>query len=115
LIISNIYHGNFINITNCHDGIGQLQFKIVLEEELQSKISFLHFTILPPETSIGFHKHEDSEEIYIILKGSGEVIVNDEKHIVVQGDVILNRKGSSHGLKNINRENLEILVIEGKF
>ena len=99
----------------CHGGKGAVLFRRILESEFQSKVSFLDYTVLPPGASIGYHLHRDTEEVYIILGGTGTMSVDQEAARVVRGDVILNPKGGSHGLVNDGPENLEILVFEGQF
>jgi mannose-6-phosphate isomerase-like protein (cupin superfamily) len=100
---------------SCHGGKGTVLFRRILENEFQSKVSFLDYTVLPPGTSIGYHLHPDTEEVYVILSGTGTMTVDDETTCVVRGDVILNRKGGSHGLANDGPDDLEILVFEGQF
>lgn len=115
MIKKNLYKFKYTEEPNCHGGEGTLKFRRILEKEFQSHISFFDYTILPPGTTIGFHKHVDSEEVYFILKGKGMMRVDNEEVEVSDGDVILNPSGSSHGLKNHSAQDLEILVFEGHF
>jgi quercetin dioxygenase-like cupin family protein len=115
MIKKNIYTIPPAAIDGEHNGKGLIYFRSVLESEFQSKIAFLHYTILPPGSIIGYHQHLDSEEVYLILKGQGIMEVDSQKEEVFPGDVILTQKGSSHGLANHSNDALEILVFEGKF
>ncbi len=115
MIKKNLFKEPFTLEEHCHGGVGTIQFRRILETELQSKISFLDYTILAPGTSIGFHPHPDSEEVYIIVEGTGTMTVDSETAFVSRGDVILNRRGGSHGLINDGSEDLKILVFEGRF
>ena len=57
--------------------------------------------------SIGFHVHQDDEEIYIINRGQGRYTRSDGQTAEVgPGDVTLTRKGEGHGLANIGQEPL---------
>lgn len=114
MIIKNIYSCNSTIETSCHGGKGAIKFSRILEKEFQTAISFFDYSVIPPGSSIGFHKHIDSEETYFILNGEGIMNVNGEEKIVKKGDVILNQIGGSHGLINSGIDNLEILVFEGK-
>ena len=96
-----------------HDGQGEVLFREVLSEEFRSGIDFLHHTILPPGSGIGVHRHSGTEEVYIVLRGTGEITVNGEKWSVRPGDVVLAHNGDSHGLMNDSRDDLVILVFEG--
>jgi quercetin dioxygenase-like cupin family protein len=115
MIKKNLYQVDTIDLEKCHEGIGVIKFRKVLEEEFESKISFLHYTTLKPGTTIGYHEHDETEEVYIILKGKGIMNVNGESLDVHEGDVVLTKKGNSHGLANNSNEDLDILVFEGKF
>lgn len=56
---------------------------------------------LAPGASIGFHIHENDEEIYMIVKGQGLYTDNDKQsYPVVPGDVTITRQGEGHGLAN---------------
>lgn len=67
--------------------------------------------IVEPGCSSGFHVHNDEEEIFIILKGQGEVDDNGEKSIVNVGDTILTKGGSGHAIRCVGDETLELLAI----
>jgi len=97
-----------------HDGDGKVYAaKIFSETEFSTKLQFLFYTVLPPGTSIGAHKHGNDEELYIILEGTGEMEVNSVKTTVVAGDVIVNKPFETHGLRNTSEiEDLKILVFE---
>ena len=57
--------------------------------------------ILPPGTSIGFHKHENNEEVYFIISGEGIYIDTEgTRHAVKTGDAAFCYKGESHALEN---------------
>lgn len=44
---------------------------------------------LPPNEGYTFtHSHQEQEEVYIVIKGSGQVQVNDELVEFVQGDLV---------------------------
>jgi len=56
---------------------------------------------LEPESSIGYHIHEDDEELYSIISGRGIYSDNGTEVEVSAGDVTVVPKGTGHGLKNI--------------
>ena len=102
----------------CHDGEGIVRMASVYSKEagdFETGIQFLHYTVLPPDTSIGLHKHGDDEEFYIVLEGEGEMETDGIKKPVVKGDAILNKPFSVHGIKNTSdSEELKLLVFEIK-
>jgi quercetin dioxygenase-like cupin family protein len=99
----------------CHGGAGAVLFRRILEKEFSSKISFLDHTVIPSGASIGYHRHDDSEEVYVILRGRALMTVDGETAEVGPGDVVLNVRGGSHGLVNHSDEDVAILVFEGRF
>lgn len=100
-------------LTKSHNGNGLLKDVVLFQDEdFQSNIRFFRYMVLPANTSIGFHKHGDNEELYIILKGNGLMKVNDEEFEVKPGDVIINQPFDSHGLTNTSDCDMEILVFE---
>ncbi len=67
-------------------------------------------TLLPGH-SLGVHTHEDNEEIYVILSGSGVYTDEDgREHTLSTGDVTLTRRGQSHGIANNGAEPLVFLA-----
>ena len=113
-MIKNIYAIKPNPVSNCHDGEGTISV-VDIFDKFSSQMQFLHYTVLPPGTSIGSHKHGDDEEFYIVLEGSGEMELDGTKHPVRTGDVILNKPFGTHGLRNTSLTNeLRLLVFEVK-
>jgi mannose-6-phosphate isomerase-like protein (cupin superfamily) len=67
---------------------------------------------LPPGGVSGEHLHTRTEEIYFILRGSGEILLNGRSRPASAGDVILTRLGDRHGLVNSADGPLDWLVVE---
>lgn len=67
---------------------------------------------LVPGASIGFHIHEDDEEIYLITSGRGAYTDHDQREYpVAAGDLTLTRKGQGHGLANTGDETLTFVAV----
>lgn len=65
---------------------------------------------LHPGASIGEHLN-DKDEIYYVLSGRGELMLDGSYREVGPGDAILTRRGSSHGLRQQGDEDLVIFVV----
>ena len=65
---------------------------------------------LHPGASIGEHLN-DKDEIYYILSGRGELMLDGDYREVGAGDAILTRRGSRHGLRQSGDEDLVIFVV----
>ena len=62
-----------------------------------------------PGSAIGYHLQRE-DEIYYVLSGRGMMTVDGKEFEVGPGDAVLTRPGSSHGLKQIGKEDLVILI-----
>lgn len=65
--------------------------------------------ILHPGSAIGYHLQE-TDEIYYIVNGTGEMQMNGKIFTVKAGDAVLTRPGSSHGLKPVGNKDLTIII-----
>ena len=64
---------------------------------------------LKPGSAIGYHEqHED--EIYYVLSGRGVMTIDGKRIDVGPGTAVLTRPGSSHGLQQVGKEDLVILI-----
>jgi mannose-6-phosphate isomerase-like protein (cupin superfamily) len=66
---------------------------------------------LQPGGSIGFHKHDGEEEVFVVLRGSAEADDNGHKTVLNTGDTILTGDGSGHSIKCISQEPLELIAV----
>lgn len=57
-------------------------------------------TRLHPEKATSGHSHENEEEIYIFIEGSGKMQIGDETFPVAKGDVVLIPAGKFHKVFN---------------
>ena len=113
-MVRNIYSMEPNPASNCHGGEGTISV-VDIFEGFASKMQFFHYTVLPPGTSIGSHKHGNDEEFYVVLEGSGEMELDGAKQPVSAGDVIMNKPFGTHGLRNTSTtDELKILVFEVK-
>ena len=62
-----------------------------------------------PGSAIGYHLQRE-DEIYYVLSGRGMMTIDGKEFEVGPGDAVLTRPGSSHGLKQIGRDDLVILI-----
>ena len=96
-----------------HAGKGTVRNALVYgDADFSTNLRFVIYSELKPGTSIGYHTHENNEEVYVILEGRGVMTINGEAHEVSTGDVILNKPYGSHGLENTSDDILKILVFE---
>ena len=80
-------------------------------EELKSKNRLFAKLTLMPGSSIGFHKHENEEEVFVVLQGTAEADDNGEKVFLEKGDTILTGEGKGHSIKSVGKDNLQLLAV----
>lgn len=75
--------------------------------------SFKEVSVMSLErgSSIGFHIHEDDEEVYSIISGRGIYSDNGTEVEVNAGDTTLAPKGTGHGLKNTGNTPLVFFAV----
>ena len=96
-----------------HGGTGTVNlYEIWGDSDFKSDVDFIDRVVVPPGSTIGFHKHGENEEMYIVLEGKGLMKIEDEKIPVGKGDMILNPMEGQHGLVNNSSENIDLLVIQ---
>lgn len=111
-MVKNIYSITPETVQNIHDGTGAVRVSLVADR-FASGLQFLHYTVLPPGSTIGSHKHGNNEELYIILEGTGEMTLDSAAYTVTKGDVIVNNPHGTHGLRNTSdTQDLQLLVFE---
>ena len=99
-------HGN-------HDGNGPIAFRRLLDEsDFSSPIDFVDFTIIPPGSTIGTHRHVGNDEIYFIVQGRPRVAVDGNERRLEPGAVAIVRSGQTHCLVNDSSDEVKILVIQ---
>ena len=81
------------------------------QDDMKSGNRLFAKLIITPGSSIGFHKHENEDEIFVILKGEGEVDDNGTKSHVKAGDSILTGNGAGHSIRCTGNSNLEVIAV----
>jgi mannose-6-phosphate isomerase-like protein (cupin superfamily) len=100
-------------IANDHDGRGPILFRrLFVGVELQTPVDFVDFTLIPPGSAIGYHRHLGNEEFYLVSRGQPLVTVEDECRRLGPGDVVVVRSGQSHGLVNDGDTEVAIFVVQ---
>ena len=81
----------------------------------QDAIREIGWLTLPAGASIGLHKHENNEDVYLIVEGKGTFVDgNGNETPVAAGDVTIARPGQSHALKNTSKKPLVFINFIGQ-
>jgi mannose-6-phosphate isomerase-like protein (cupin superfamily) len=89
------------------------ELKVLLSPSLQEGLEGLAvgMTILPPGSSSSFHSHDVECETWIIVSGTGEVRLGDEREAVGPESVIFTPRHVKHQIINTGQEPLRMFWI----
>lgn len=90
-------------------GMVRKVFKLITPETVGSKYLMAGLTIFEPGEASSVHNHPESEELNIVIRGSGEVISGDDKQSFKQNDYIFIPSGVYHQHVNTGNEPLWLL------
>ncbi len=102
---------------SAHGGIGTMNIKFTFKEyqhygnKNDSNWNCFAIAELPIGATAGYHKHEDTDEIFYIVDGVATITIDGESKKIQKGDIILTRKGSSHGITDVKKK-LKFTVTE---
>ena len=85
------------------------------KNELQANTRLWARLTLAPGCSIGFHAHEQEEEVFYIVQGKAEADDNGKPSILSAGDSILTGGGAGHAIKNVGSDYLVIIAVISSF
>ena len=96
-----------------HDGDGTIRYRPFFSEQSQLPIN-VHVWELDPGVSEGSHTHDDVEEVYYFMAGSGVMWADGEEVPVAAGDAVLAPPRCDHGFRNTGDVPLKLVLVWGK-
>lgn len=99
-----------------HPALGQtVRGKVFLKEVLGLSGMEISFGLIPPQASIPFyHKHQQNEEVYLILSGSGQFRVDEQIMPVSAGTAVRVAPDGVRCCRNTSDELMFYIVIQAK-
>ncbi|MDR3060408.1 MAG: cupin domain-containing protein [Prevotella sp.] len=89
--------------------------KVFLKDATGATGTEISFQELPPQTDLSyFHIHNENEETYIVLKGSGDFQVDEDCFPITEGSVIRVAPQGKRSLRNSSDEPMVYMVIQSK-
>ncbi|WP_367180819.1 cupin domain-containing protein [uncultured Shewanella sp.] len=82
------------------------------KSDFLSHCDFIDRQVIPPNSTLGYHKHGNDEEMYIILEGSGTMTIEGQQVNIKKDDMIKNPPYGEHGLVNDSDANIDLLIIK---
>jgi mannose-6-phosphate isomerase-like protein (cupin superfamily) len=74
--------------------------------ELGSRNLVATWVEVPPGAHQTSHSHENAEQIYVVVRGSGTMIVAGDREQVGVGDLVLIPPATDHGIENNGDDDL---------
>jgi mannose-6-phosphate isomerase-like protein (cupin superfamily) len=76
-------------------------------------ITYVSFAKLQPSLSYEPHHHEDHEELYYIINGTGKIKMGNEETRLRDGDIIYIPENTTHSIINDGEETIDFLAFGG--
>ncbi|MDC6466067.1 phosphomannose isomerase type II C-terminal cupin domain [Flavobacteriaceae bacterium] len=69
----------------------------IIQEKLSYKIKRIEVN---PGKRLSYQYHNKRSEVWVIIQGTGTIILNDKQHIYSKGDTIIIPQGMKHRIEN---------------
>jgi|GEM_PF-1689110 mannose-6-phosphate isomerase-like protein (cupin superfamily) len=86
------------------DGCGGTIYKIVDVDNSNLRNVEIAMCIFAPGEIGQLHYHKNMEEIYFVLEGEGEIVLNGISHTVKTEDAVAIPAGTKHQIRNTSQE-----------
>lgn len=84
-------------------------FFYVIEDHSDYKIKRIE---VEPGNRLSYQYHKFRSEVWVIISGSGKVIIEDEEKSFNKGDIIKISKGSKHRIINDGKEQVVFIEVQ---
>jgi mannose-6-phosphate isomerase-like protein (cupin superfamily) len=85
---------------------GQTSYLLLGKGDFGSKDLAITWVECGPNSQQELHLHPSAEQVYVIVRGRGDMIVGDERGSVGPGTMILIPPGTDHAIRNQSDETL---------
>ena len=92
---------------------GDIEAEVDPKFQCLKSITYVSLAKLQPTLSYQRHNHEDHEEVYYIIHGTGQIKIGSETARFKDGDVIYIPEKSVHSITNDGSDMVEFLAFGG--
>lgn len=85
---------------------------LLADEDLHCEGTRVQLVSIDPGDTIHKHHHKTSFEVYYVLQGTCDLIVNNRKILLEVGSILVMEPGDVHQLHNVGQEQFELLVFK---
>jgi mannose-6-phosphate isomerase-like protein (cupin superfamily) len=75
------------------------EIRVLLDAETDARKQSLAEAVLRPGQATQRHYHAETEEIYVVLEGAGEMELEGDVRVVGPGDAVLIPPGARHSIR----------------
>lgn len=80
------------------------------DEFIEGHAQMINWARMPVGKSFNLHYHETLVEIFVMIKGTAEITVNDVTEQIGVGDAVMIDIGEKHSMKNTSDGDVEYIV-----
>lgn len=66
---------------------------------------------IPPGGEIGSEVHKDTDQVFYLVKGAGEMVLDNKKKHFLKHDLVLVNAGVKHNFINTGEEDMKIITM----
>ncbi len=83
-------------------------------DRAQSSFSEAFMVVIEPQKAPPFHKHDDTEQVFYVIEGTGVLTIGDtkEQHAVRPGDVVRIPVSTYHSIRADEAQTLRYLCVD---
>lgn len=91
-----------------HDGVGLRRVLLSSDLPIAKNLQAMTHGIMKPRTSLGWHLHDDKDEVILLIRGNGVVHIDGGESLpCAAGDVLYIPAGNRHRIENLSDSELE--------
>ena len=85
-------------------GGGQISYLLLTKGQFGSRHLSVTWVECQPDSQQALHAHPSQEQVYVIVRGYGQMLVGDKQHQVGVGTLIYVPPATPHAIRNIGAE-----------
>jgi mannose-6-phosphate isomerase-like protein (cupin superfamily) len=74
-------------------------------------VQMINWARMPVGKAFAPHYHEDMQEVFVILRGTAEITIDEETAVLTAGDAVLIGARDVHVMRNTGEEDVEYLAM----